>query len=121
MTSRTAIGSGTPAAHRNPRTALDSPAIDSTERSISPAMMISVIGSAMIATSISAASRFAKLPGVRKNRDSCDPMTIITSSTTSSSVSQRASSADQPPAGRRGGRRRVIGFGSRSPGAGSGG
>ena len=49
---------GTPAAHRNPRIALARPAIDSTDRSISPAMMISVIGSAMIATSIKAAIRF---------------------------------------------------------------
>ena len=41
--------------------ALDSPAIDSTDRSISPAMMISVIGRAMIATSIRAARRFAEV------------------------------------------------------------
>ena len=64
---------GTPAAHRKPRTALARPAIDSTERSISPAMMTSVIGSAMIATSIRAASRFEKLRGVRKNGDSALP------------------------------------------------
>ena len=65
--------SGTPAAHRKPRSALASPAIDSTDRSISPAMMISVIGRAMIATSMRAAIRFEKLPGVRKNGDSALP------------------------------------------------
>ena len=53
--------------------ALASPAIDSTDRSISPAMMIRVIGRAMIATSIRAAIRFAKLPGVRKNGDRALP------------------------------------------------
>ena len=38
--------------------------------------MIRVIGRAMIATSIRAATRFEKLPGVRKNGDSALPMTI---------------------------------------------
>ncbi len=87
----TPIQIGTPAAHRNPRTALERPAIDSTERSISPAMMTSVIGRAMIATSIMAASRFAKLLGVRKTGEIRVPNAIIASSTTSSSVSQRTS------------------------------
>ena len=67
---------GTPAAHRKPRIALDRPAIDSTERSISPAMMISVIGRAMIATSMRAAMRLPKLPAVRKNGDSALPSRI---------------------------------------------
>ena len=39
-------------------------------------MMISVIGRAMIATSMRAAIRFAKLPGVRKNGDRALPSTI---------------------------------------------
>ena len=55
-------------------------------------MMIRVIGSAMIATSMSAAMRFEKLPGVRKNGDSALPSTISPTSATSRSVSQRASS-----------------------------
>ncbi len=51
----------------------DSPTIDSTERSISPVMMISVIGSAMIATSITALTRFAKLPAGQEERESGCP------------------------------------------------
>ena len=87
-----AISIGTPAAHRKPRTALARPAIDSTERSISPAMMISVIGRAMIATSMRAAMRFAKLPAVRKNGESGVPITISAEERRRrSSVSQRAS------------------------------
>src|SRR5487761_2105215 len=80
---------GTPAAHSQPRIAPDSPIIDSTERSISPVMMISVMGRATIATSITALVRFAKLGPVRKNFESRVPS--ITSSTriTSSTDSQR--------------------------------
>ena len=79
------------------------PAIDSTERSISPAMMIRVIGRAMIATSISAAMRFAKLPVVRKNGERrVAEHDRARAGRRASSVSQRASSAGPRPAGRGG-------------------
>ena len=84
------IVSGTPAAQRNPSTADARPAIDSTDRSISPAMMIRVIAMAMIATSIRAAMRLEKLPGVRKNGDSEVPSAISPSRAMTSRVSQRA-------------------------------
>ena len=64
--------------------------MDSTERSISPAMTISVIGSAMIATSMRADRRFEKLPVVRKNGESAFPSRISPMSAISSTVSQRA-------------------------------
>ena len=89
--------------------ALDRPAIDSTDRSISPAMMIRVIGRAMIATSISAASRLAKLPVVRKTGDSALPSTISTIRATTSSVSQRASSASTTALRSRASRSALIG------------
>ena len=91
MTSSTPIQIGTPAAHRKPSTAHASPAIDSTERSISPAMITSVIGRAMIATSMRAASRLAKLRGDRNTGDRREPMKISAIRTTSRSVSQRTS------------------------------
>ncbi len=65
--------------------------MDSTERSISPAMTISVIGSAMIATSMRADRRFEKLLVVRKNGESAFPSRISPMSAISSTVSQRAS------------------------------
>jgi hypothetical protein len=82
---------GTPAAQRKPRMALERPAIDSTERSISPRTMIRVIGIAMIATSISAAMRLEKLPAVRKNGDRVVPRTMRPMRARTSRVSQRAS------------------------------
>ena len=71
-----ASGSGTPAANRAPRTAADRPTIDSTDRSISPAMMIRAIGSDMIATSITAAIRFAKFRPLRNTGDTAAPIAI---------------------------------------------
>ena len=87
---------GTPAAYRVPRTAADRPTIDSTDRSISPEMMIRAIGSDMIATSMTAAIRLAKFRGVRKTGDSDAPIPISMMSTIASSVSQRASEAITP-------------------------
>src|SRR5580698_4926985 len=51
--SRTAkmAGIGQPLLHSSPSTALDIPSVDATDRSISPLMMMSVIGRAMIAIS----------------------------------------------------------------------
>ena len=44
-------GIGQPWLQRSPTSALASPSVEATERSISPVMMISVSGSVMIATS----------------------------------------------------------------------
>ena len=114
-TSRTtgmATWSGTPAAQRTPMIALARPAIDSTERSISPAMMTRVIGSAMIATSISAAERFVKFPGVRKNGERLVPRTIRPRSPTASTVSHRARPRSGEPTFRVGAAAAVIGRGA---------
>src|SRR6266487_751110 len=52
-------------AHRNPSSALDMPSVDATERSISPLMTISVMGSAMIAISPDVTSMLKMFPLVR--------------------------------------------------------
>src|SRR5262245_21747208 len=85
------------AANRKPRTELDSPAIDSTERSISPAMITRAIGSDMIATSITADWRFAMFRFVRKTGDSRTPTVTRAISTTARSVSQRRSHPKREP------------------------
>ena len=64
---------GTPAAYRYPRIEAESPTIDSTDRSISPAMMINAIGSDMIATSITAEIALAKFRPVRKTGETVVP------------------------------------------------
>ena len=82
---------GRPQEARGRRSA--SPTIDSTERSMSPVMMIRVMGRAMIATSITAAVRFAKLPAVRKTSgDVAVPRATIPRSTSA----RRALPARQP-------------------------
>ena len=58
---------GGPAGSRGPRST--GPSIDSTDRSISPVMMISVIGSAMIATSITALVEVREVRADRKTGD----------------------------------------------------
>jgi len=88
-TSGMPIHSGMPAAHRKPSRLLARPAIDSTDRSISPAMITRVIGKAMIATSMRAATRFEKLPAVRKNGDKALPRTMSPARATTSRTSQR--------------------------------
>ena len=80
---------GTPAAQSQPRTAPARPIIDSTERSISPVMMIRVIGSATMATSITALVRLAKLAPVRNTVESRVPRTTSRAMTTRRRVSQR--------------------------------
>ena len=81
-------------------------------------MMISVIGSAMIATSMRAAMRFEKLPGVRKNGESDVPSTISPTRATSRSVSQRARQAAPPAAGRSRERPRLRSSGAAAPAVG---
>ena len=52
-------------AHRYPSSALDMPSVDATDRSISPLMMMSVMGSAMIAISPVVTSMLKMFPLVR--------------------------------------------------------
>ncbi len=92
-----AISSGTPAAHMKPSAALARPAIDSTDRSISPRMMTRVSGRAMIATSMRAETRFEKFLALRKYGDRALPITIRPSRATTSSVSHRASPRSTEP------------------------
>ena len=59
---------------------------------------ISVIGSAMIATSMTAATRFVKLRDVRKTGDTVVPIQMSATTRTRSRVSQRASERSRAPA-----------------------
>src|SRR5215472_9107847 len=65
------------------------PRIDATDRSISPLMMISVIGSVMIAISPLDRPRLNRLFPVRNCDDADDPMMAISTSTMARPVSQR--------------------------------
>src|SRR5580692_10794269 len=82
-------GTGQPRAHRKPSSALDMPRIDATDRSISPLMMISVIGSVMIAISPLDRPRLNRLLPVRKSGEAADPMAKMRMTTTARPVSQR--------------------------------
>ncbi len=57
---------GQPAANKTPRTALDKPRTDATDRSISPTMMISVIDRTMIDFSLKLLNINEKLVPFRK-------------------------------------------------------
>ena len=89
-TTTMAIGRGSPATMRVPRIAPERPTIDSTERSMSPVMMISVMGSAMIATSITELARLAKFLLEMKTSDMRAPVITRAASRRTRSVSQRA-------------------------------
>lgn len=97
--------SGMPAAHRTPRTAPDKPTIDSTDRSMSPMMMIGVMARAMIATSIVPLIEAPKLgafqkSGWMKTSEIRVPTQIRKARMTRRSTSQRAT-ADMSPRPRR--------------------
>src|ERR1700753_3823043 len=66
------------------------PSIDSTDRSISPLMMISAIGSVMIAISPVVRPRLKKLLAVRNWGETLLPNSTIATTTTTSPVSQRS-------------------------------
>src|SRR5689334_14396393 len=76
-------------AHRNPSSALDMPSIDATERSISPLMTISVMGSAMIATSPDVTSMLKMFPVVRNCVEVLAPKMTMAATSPPRPVSQR--------------------------------
>src|SRR3954468_21385505 len=76
--------------HSDPSRALDRPRMEATERSISPATMTKVIGSAMSATSVMSDSIELKFPPVRKSGEESAPATIVTTSSATVSDSHRA-------------------------------
>src|SRR5215469_7737680 len=76
-------------AHRNPSSALDMPRMDATDRSISPLMMMSVIGSAMIATSPEVTPRLNRFEAVRKSGETAMPNAKIATTTSARPVSHR--------------------------------
>src|SRR3984957_19444234 len=84
-------GIGQPRPHRKPSSALDMPRIDATDRSISPLMMISVIGSVMIAISPLDSPRLNRLLLVRNCGETDAPTAPTITTTTASPVSQRSS------------------------------
>src|SRR5580700_8806701 len=75
---------------RNPSSALDMPMIEATERSISPLMMMSVIGRAMIAISPDCRPRLKRLLLVRNSDEVETPSTPMATTTTARPVSQRS-------------------------------
>jgi hypothetical protein len=94
-TSATTIASqsGTPAATSAPSTALASPRIEATDRSIWPAMMIIVSGTAMIAFSIRSAVTRERVVLDMKVGESAAPSTAVPASSSTSSASHRPSNA----------------------------
>src|SRR6185437_15924504 len=81
---------GHPLAHRKPSSALDIPRIEATDRSISPLMMISVMGSAMIAISPAVTAVLKKLPVVRNLGDDIAPKITMAMTSSPSPLSQRS-------------------------------
>src|SRR5580704_8678529 len=75
--------------HRTPSSALDMPRIEATDRSISPLMTISVIGSAMIAISPEVTPVLKKLPLVRNWGEVTAPKTMMATTRRPRPVSQR--------------------------------
>src|ERR1019366_6072475 len=75
--------------HRTPSSALDMPRIEATDRSISPLMMISVIGSAMIAISPEVTPVLKKLPLVRNWGEVTAPKITMATTRRNRPVSQR--------------------------------
>src|SRR5580658_7225027 len=75
--------------HRNPSRQLDMPSVDETDRSISPLMMINVIGSAMIAISPLDRPRLNRLLLVRKFDEAATPATPMITTIRARPASQR--------------------------------
>src|SRR5258706_700088 len=89
--------------HRKPSVALDMPRVAATDRSISPLMTMSVIGSAMIAISPEETPRLKKFPLVRNWDEVRPPNTTTATATRARPVSQRMAgcSAARNPLARR--------------------
>src|ERR1700749_1872254 len=66
-----------------------SPTIDPTETSISPVIMIRVIGNATMATGVIPANAMDRFDGVRKYRDTWLPQTKVRISTNKRNTSHR--------------------------------
>src|SRR3984893_8472989 len=100
--------------HRKPSVALDMPRVAATERSISPLMMMSAIGSAMIAISPDDTPRLKKFPLVRNCDEVRPPNTTTATATRARPVSQRTAgcSAARNPLARRGQTARAFWSGS---------
>src|ERR1700734_457350 len=75
--------------HRTPSSALDMPRIEATDRSISPLMMMSVIGKAMIAISPEVTPVLKKLPLVRNWGEVTAPKITMATTRRPRPVSQR--------------------------------
>ena len=88
-------------AHRKPSSALDMPRMEATDRSISPLMMMSVIGSAMIATSPEVTPRLNRFEAVRKSGETATPNTKMATTTRARPVSHRTAPAAPSAAPRR--------------------
>src|SRR5215813_3240565 len=65
------------------------PSVDATDRSISPLMMMSVIGSAMIATSPEVTPRLNRFEGVRNWGETATPNSAMATTTSARPVSHR--------------------------------
>src|SRR5215469_16221282 len=83
-------GIGKPLFHSTPRSALAMPRIEATDRSISPLMMISVIGSVMIAISPLDGPTLNRLFPVRNCGDTDEPTMMTITTTAARPVSQRS-------------------------------
>src|SRR5690348_16958051 len=84
-------------AHRNPSRALDMPRIDATDRSISPLITISVMGSAMIAISPEVTPVLKKLPGVRNCGEDMPPKITMAMTSSARPLSQRSAAPAAGP------------------------
>src|SRR5215471_7656233 len=97
-------------AHRKPSSALDMPRVDATDRSISPLMMMSVMGSAMIAISPDVTPMLKTFPLVQNCGEVTAPKMPMATTSTASPVSQRASGRSTADSG--GTRRAALWLGS---------
>src|SRR5579859_3848401 len=86
-TSTITTGIGKPMCHSTPISALDAPSTDATERSISAATIISVIGSAINAISVRSARMLLTFAPVRNTGDNKRPSTSDRASTMTSNTS----------------------------------
>ena len=112
---------GSPWFHSDAAIALDSASTEATERSISAAMITSVSGSAISATSEKSSEPVVKESVVRNSDDRLWPATTVSRMSPISSVSQRPANARRraPDAARAGsGSGRLSLHGARSSGAG---
>ncbi len=113
MTTKMAI-IGQCLAHRNPSRQLAMPRVDETDRSISPLMMISVMGSAMIAISPLERPRLNRLLLVRKSGEAAVPMIPMITTISARPASQRKAHGARARSSLQAGRSRPGGRAARS-------